>query len=189
MTDPAFSGRQAGAYTAALGLCLAGLVFAFGTLQVAGIDILVDAVGWLLVFNGLRPLEKPGGGIGPRAFLCLGLVGASATQLFSLGAGPAWLFLLLRTVLELALFLSLVGLFGRLLAAFGWEKAQAWFTLAFVLNAALGLLLAGALLLGLALPSPYGLLLTVLGYAARLLLAGLLVWLMMRLDRLAKTEA
>ena len=107
------------AYQNAVGILLVGFVFALFTLTFFGIDILLDAVGWLLVFNGVRPLERPKGGIGVRASLCLGLVVVSAAQLFLTGGVVALLLLGARAALEAALFLLLISLFRNLLASYG----------------------------------------------------------------------
>ncbi len=187
MESSLYSTKNAVAYSVALGLVLAGLVFALCSVRVGGMDVLVDAVGWLLVFNGLRPLEKPGGGVGPRGLLCLGLLALSAAQLFLVSGGLAgWLYLL-RMALEAGLFLSLIGLLGRFLAAFGWQKAHKWFALALALNALLSVALAVGRWLGVAQPLAYAGLVTALGFVARLLLAGVMVWLLLRLNRLPKT--
>ncbi len=65
-------------------LC-AGLLFVFFSIQFMGIDLLIDAVGWVLIFNGIRILERPGGGIGPKAALCIVLAVAGGALLFLKG--------------------------------------------------------------------------------------------------------
>ena len=124
------------AYRNAVGILLAGFVFALFSFTVFGIDILLDAVGWLLVFNGVRPLERPEGGIGVRASLCLGLVVVSAVQLFFTGGAVALLLLGTRAALEVALFLLLISLFRNLLASYGRARLAAVLTGLLALSAA-----------------------------------------------------
>lgn len=95
-------------------LILAGLVFAFFSLPFEGIDLLIDAVGFLLVWNGVRALQKQTGqfAFGP---VCSGaLVVVCAAALFVPAGLAANLLLLTRGVLEAALILFLMLGFGRL---------------------------------------------------------------------------
>lgn len=41
-----------------MGIMLVGFSFTFFALPFAGIDLLIDAVGYLLIFNAVRPLRK-----------------------------------------------------------------------------------------------------------------------------------
>lgn len=74
----------------ALIIMTAGFLFLLDTasITVAGIDLLLDPVGFLLIFNAVRPLKKYGDRFGPCIPLSLALVALSAVQLF-LTAGLA----------------------------------------------------------------------------------------------------
>ena len=63
-------------------ILLAGFVFIYFTLPFSGIDLLIDAVGFLLIRNGLRGLQKTGVTLGPAVSICLVLVAIAAGQLF-----------------------------------------------------------------------------------------------------------
>ncbi|MDL2254151.1 hypothetical protein LJC49_08835 [Ruminococcaceae bacterium OttesenSCG-928-I18] len=126
---------EAQAYRNAIGILLAGFVLALFTIELAGIDILLDAVGWLLVFNGVRPLERPEGGIGPRAALALGLVAVSALQLFFTEGMPAVVLAGARAGLEIVFFLLLIGLFRRILHKFGQSKTAGVMAFLLAVNA------------------------------------------------------
>lgn len=78
----------------AIALLLAGAVFTVFTVPFAGIDLFIDAVGFLLMFNALRALRLLEPGFGPGAFLCLVLVPVAALQLFLGGVAGAALWLL-----------------------------------------------------------------------------------------------
>lgn len=116
----------------AVGIILAGFVFIFVRIRLLGIDILIDAVGFLLLFNGARALLKigraeaaglladapagqaPAGlGLGAAQPCAIALVFVSALQLFLTG-GALTVMGLLRAVLEIALFLFLLRGFGPL---------------------------------------------------------------------------
>ncbi len=62
-----------------------GFLFVLFTLPFMGLDLLIDAVGWVLIFNGVRVLERPNGGAGKTAIVCLILCVISGLQLFLLG--------------------------------------------------------------------------------------------------------
>lgn len=100
--------------TAAIGLMVAGFLFTFYSIPVAGVDILIDAVGYLLLFNAAGALKK----LGERRHFKLApalsflLVLYSAVQMFLYG-GTAVLAGVPRALLELLLFLSLGRGFGR----------------------------------------------------------------------------
>ena len=130
----------------AVGIMLAGFVFALFAVQVGGIDLLLDAVGWLLVFNGLRPMERPGGGVGPRAALCLALVAVSAAQLFLTAGTPELVAYVARMALEAAFFLLMMLFFYRMLAGFSHRKTGIALGCAFALNALVSLAQLGAAL-------------------------------------------
>ena len=82
-----------------------GYVFTLFRVEVAGIDLLLDPVGWILVFNGLWGLGKREKGRFRAGWITsLGLVALSAAQLF-VKQGRAVLFLAgLNSALQLALF-------------------------------------------------------------------------------------
>lgn len=67
------------------GIILAGFVFVFFALPFAGIDLLIDAVGFLLIFNGVRPLARLNRAFRPCPALSLGLTAVAALQLFTAG--------------------------------------------------------------------------------------------------------
>lgn len=75
----------------AIGILLIGFVFIFFRLDFAGVDLLIDAVGFLLIFNGanaLRRIEgKDGNGklFGCAVPLSVAMVATSAIQLFAGG--------------------------------------------------------------------------------------------------------
>ena len=125
---------EAAAYQSAAALMLTGFLFAQFSIHIAGLDILIDAVGWLLVFNGLRPLEKPEGGLGPRAGLCLALVAVAGAQIFALG-GQAVVLQVMRALLEIGLFISMAQLFGWWLPVAGLPKGRVPFQVILGLNA------------------------------------------------------
>ncbi len=179
---------KAYAYRNAVIVMLAGFVFATFSLRVAGFDVLLDPVGWLLVFNGVRPIEKPGGGLGLRAILCLGLLALSAAQLFVAAEGVAIVLLLLRDVLEFLFFILLARPFGRLLESFELGRAKRYFRLFLVLNAIASPLLTLAMVLVVNFAvQVYALILvfSALGFLLRLMLAVALAWLAWKLNSLA----
>lgn len=106
----------------AIAIMLVGFVFAFFSVRLAGVDLLIDAVGFLLVFNGVRPLQKSLPGFGQSSWCALALVLVSALQLF-LGGFALLILGLLRSALEVALYLMLMGGFSRLLQAEGRGRA------------------------------------------------------------------
>lgn len=121
----------------AVGIILAGFLFIFVRLSFLGIDILIDAVGFLLIFNGARALQKigraqtdgllkPGAtpvqepaplpatfGFGAAQGCAIALVFVSALQLFLTGV-PLTVLGILRAALEIALFAFLLRGFGPL---------------------------------------------------------------------------
>jgi hypothetical protein len=90
----------------ALGIILAGCVFITFALYFAGIDLLIDAVGFLLILNGAHTLTKYGDRFGPCVPLCLGLVVVAALHLF-FGGAAGLVIGLARACGESALFLLL----------------------------------------------------------------------------------
>lgn len=96
----------------ALAIMLAGFAFTFFSIPAAGIDLLIDAVGFLLVFNSLRPLKKLWPAFGPSPWVCLFLVAVSALQLFFTGE-VSLVLTVLRAAGECLLFVFLArGLFA-----------------------------------------------------------------------------
>lgn len=106
----------------AVAILLAGFVFAFFQLPFAGIDLLLDPVGFLLVFNGANGLRKLAGaegrGFGPACGVALALVALTAVQLFA-GGAVADVLPALRGGLEAALFYLLYRGFAALLEGSG----------------------------------------------------------------------
>lgn len=94
-------------------LILVGLLFTTLTLPFSGIDLLLDPVGFLLIFNGARPLAKYGDRFGPCVPLSILLIAASAVQLFLTGT-PLVVAGLLRALAEAALYLLLLRGYARL---------------------------------------------------------------------------
>lgn len=91
---------------------LAGFVFVFFALPFAGVDLLIDAVGFLLVWNGLAALQKLDKAYGAAPVVCLMLVAVSAAQLFFRGtAGQA--LQAVRVVGELVLYWQMLKGFAR----------------------------------------------------------------------------
>ncbi|NLW79961.1 MAG: hypothetical protein GXY32_11225 [Ruminococcaceae bacterium] len=91
----------------ALAIMLVGFVFVFFSIPLAGVDLLIDAVGFLLVFNGARPLEKTMPGFGKASWCAIALTVVSAAQLF-LGGTVYLVLSLLRAAGEVLLFLWLM---------------------------------------------------------------------------------
>lgn len=106
----------------AVGVMLAGFVLAFFSIEAFGMDLLIDAVGWLLVFNAARALAVWDKGFKPASWLALGLVGVSALQLFFMAGALALVLGVLRVAGQAALFLLLAGGFARLFAAGGQKR-------------------------------------------------------------------
>lgn len=148
----------------AVGILLAGFVFIFFIIPFMGIDLLIDAVGFLLLFNGARALQKigraeaegllPGTNTGllpPASFgfgaaqpLAIILVGLSAVQLFvgvSTGmASGGGIIGIARAVLEILLFLSLLRGFGPFLKNRGLKVLGLAVPIALLLDMAAGVL-------------------------------------------------
>lgn len=97
----------------AVGIILFGLAFTFFSIFFAGIDILIDAVGFLFVFNGTWALRKKVPLFAKAACLSLVLVVVSSAQLFAFSALATGV-LLLRLILNLVLMLILGLCFFRL---------------------------------------------------------------------------
>ncbi len=107
----------------ATGLILAGLVFVFFTVPFMGIDLLMDPVGFVFIFNGARALARlaqaaagPGGGktaFGPAWVLALVLLALSLPQIFVAGGPAATVLGIARIVLQAALCLLLAAGFYR----------------------------------------------------------------------------
>lgn len=130
----------------AIMLMLVGLVFAFFTLPFSGIDLLIDAVGFLIVWNSLRALRLTSSAFATAAWLCLGLVGLSAAQLFS--SGLAYTAVTnLRLLLEVPFFLLLLKGFLSLASAAGLAKFRLPLLAVFSLYAIASLLLMTTLYL------------------------------------------
>lgn len=129
---------------AAIGLLLAGFGFTFFSVTVGDLDILIDAVGFLLVFNGVGALRKANKGLfGGTAPVCLLLVVVACLQLFLPFGAMRVILLEARAALEAILYLLLARSMGRAL-----QENQHVLSLvvrgAFLLNA-FGTLMWGAL--------------------------------------------
>lgn len=90
----------------AIAVMLAGFLFTTLSIRAAGIDLLIDAVGFLLIFNAARWLAKLGDRFTPCIPLCLGLLAVAALQLFLQGTALAVLGAV-RAAGEAALYLLL----------------------------------------------------------------------------------
>lgn len=129
----------------AAGLIAAGFVFAYFSLPLFGIDLLLDPVGYVLVFNGLRVFQKRGRAFGVAVFWCLGLVALSAAQLF-VGGAAAGVLQPLRTAADLVLFLLMIGGFCPMLRGDGWLWDAGLFFMVFLAGVVYnGLVLIAAL--------------------------------------------
>lgn len=100
----------------AVAIALVGFVFAFLTVPFAGIDLLIDAVGYLLVFNGLHGLVKLHGTGALRAARAVAaiLIAVCAVQLFFTGT-VAGALALVRHLAEAILFGCMAPGFYRVL--------------------------------------------------------------------------
>lgn len=97
-------------------LLLVGFVFVFFDLPFMGVDLLIDAVGWLIVFNGVRVFRHLWPAFGPIRVCSLALVGLGALALFPLAG--AEVFIQLAYLLVCVLFFGLAGMgFGGISAA------------------------------------------------------------------------
>lgn len=91
---------------------MAGFVFMYATLPFMGMDLLIDAVGFLLMFNGLNALRKlePACGFALPGFIALAMVVPAAVQLFASGgvlAVAGWVRLAGETLLYVLVFRAL----------------------------------------------------------------------------------
>ena len=125
----------------AVGVTLAGFVLAFFSLYAFGLDLLIDAVGFLLVFNGARALAVWAAPFKPASAVALGLVAVAAAQLFFVAGVPALVLGALRGVGLAVLYLLFAGGFATLFEA-GRQKRLAAFAKAVFWLAAAGSLLA-----------------------------------------------
>lgn len=96
----------------ALFLMLAGFVFVFFSVSLFGIDILIDAVGYLLVWNAIRALQRKESVYGFAATCCLALVVICAIQLITSGIIYTVL-LVVRPLAEALLYWQLLLGFAR----------------------------------------------------------------------------
>lgn len=96
----------------AQGIMLAGFVFVFFALPFAGVDLLIDAVGFLLVWNGLAALQKLDKTFGAAPLVCLALVAVAAAQLFFEGAA-AQVLRAVRVAGEVVLYWQMLKGFAR----------------------------------------------------------------------------
>ena len=136
----------------AVGVMLAGFVLAFFSLYAFGLDLLIDAVGFLLVFNSARALAVWAAPFKPASAVALGLVAVAAAQLFFMSGVPAVVLGVLRGAGLAALYLLFSAGFAPLFGA-GYQKR-----LAPIAKAVFWLAAAGSLL---ALVWPLGMVLTI----------------------------
>lgn len=134
---------------AAVGILLVGYVFVIFALPAFGIDLLIDAVGFLLIFNAARALRRTEPAFAFAPWVALALVVVSALQLFLSGAALVAL-AILRGLGEGLLLGLLARGFGRMLAAEGKPRAA--------VLARAGLLLCAAAALGWGVYTCWGLL-------------------------------
>ncbi len=99
-------------------IMMVGFLFAYFSLEVAGIDLLIDAVGFLLVWNGVRVLARQENGFGFSGPVCLALVGICALQLFFDGT-VGQVLAVLRAVAEVVLYAMMLRGFWRALRTGG----------------------------------------------------------------------
>lgn len=86
------------------GILFAGFAFTIFTIPFAGVDLLIDAVGFLLIFNGLLPLRKLHSAFFAAVPVSICLVILASLQLFSSSA----ILFGLHQVAEAALLVTLV---------------------------------------------------------------------------------
>lgn len=103
----------------ALLILLVGFIFVSFSVPFMGIDLLLDPVGWLLVWNALRALRLKDRVIGASVPVALVLVPVSALQLFLATGTLSLVLALLQAGLEAALFLLMLRGFDALLTQQG----------------------------------------------------------------------
>lgn len=92
-------------------LVLLGLLFVYIRMPAAGLrDMFIDAVGYLIVFNGIRGLRHENGGFTLSMWVCLVLVPVCAVEFFIEGNT---VLTVARRALELALYAGLFASFMR----------------------------------------------------------------------------
>lgn len=103
-------------------LLIAGLCFTFFSLTMMGVDLLIDAVGFLFIFNGLLHLRRKWTGFWAGPLCSILLVGISSLQLFL----PAWTLVgVLRLVLTSILYLVCARGFFQMLRPCSLFEARA----------------------------------------------------------------
>lgn len=129
----------------AVGILLAGFVFIFFQLEFAGVDLLIDAVGFLLIFNSAHALRKIEGRdtegklFGYPVPFAVALIVVSGVFLFA-GGVFATILTVLRGVLEIGLFVSLQVAFLVLLRRRAQNLLAYLSSTALLLSAAVSLL-------------------------------------------------
>lgn len=119
----------------AIAIMLVGFVFVFFSVEFRGIDLLIDAVGFLAIFNAVRPFEKTMPGFGKSTWCAIALTVLAAGQLFF--GGTVYLVLsLLRAAGEILLFLWLMRGFAQMLVRDGRRQLAPLVYGAFALNVA-----------------------------------------------------
>ncbi len=152
-------------------LVFSGLLFVLFSLPFLGVDLLIDAVGWILVFNGARICERPNGGIGPLAALCL-ILSAVASSLLFLTNTPLLVFSFIYALCQLGFFLFFGILLFHILCAMH-HKHSAYVGLIVFISFAL---FSPVLPLGFLLPASLQAL-TIIGYCLPFFPLSFLLWL------------
>lgn len=108
----------------AVAIILLGLLFANFTLLFSGIDLLIDAVGFLLIWNGVSALQKVDPVYGKSGVISIALVVISIAQLFLTNTQSIifMILFLLRICAEGILCWQVTVGFSKL--AVQWEKPQ-----------------------------------------------------------------
>lgn len=117
-------------YKVPVALILAGFLVVFLSLPLLGTDLLIDAVGFLLIFNGLLPLQKQTHLFALAPATSLALVIVASAQLFA-GGWFAGLLAILRFILQTALYIQMLrgfALMARQKSALGFWRT-AWVVL------------------------------------------------------------
>ncbi len=137
----------------ALGMMCVGLGFAYFGLLFNGVDLLIDAVGYLLVFNALRALKKIQHRFAGGDVIAGILTVVALAQLFVYGT-MLFFVMLIRGILELVLYIVLFcGLASTLKAVVGEVGRRVYLAIFLVCALGCGCLYFAALLWPVAKPA------------------------------------
>ena len=136
-------------------ILLAGVIFVYFSIPFMGIDLLIDAVGFSLLFNAIRPLRKTRQGFAIADSLCLGLVLVSALQLLFFGI-PSIVLASLRALLETLVFCMLAGGLWQMLKRDNAPRLALSIKIIFGLGALFSLSNGIILVAGIQIPAFYG---------------------------------